>query len=124
MSSSITQYGNSALSLMMAASVAKLTAQQQVTTYQSSTGIIGSSYADLGSSRATVLDLTPKISQVQSWQSNISNAQTTLSVTATALNQLVSQATALSASCWGSREPRQRARLLLFHRLRRARSKA
>ncbi|GAB6853266.1 flagellin [Asaia astilbis] len=101
MSSSITQYGNSALSLMMAASVAKLTAQQQVTTYQSSTGIIGSSYADLGSSRATVLDLTPKISQVQSWQSNISNAQTTLSVTATALNQLVSQATALSASLLG-----------------------
>ncbi|GBR09756.1 flagellin [Asaia siamensis] len=101
MSNAINQYGGSALSLILEAGVKELTAQQETATWQSSTGIVAATYADLGSSRATVLDLTPKITQVQSWQSNISNAQTTLSVTATSLNQLVSQAQTLSTNLLG-----------------------
>ncbi|WP_336946189.1 flagellin [Asaia sp. HN010] len=101
MSNAVNQYGGSALSLILAAGVKELTAQQETATWQSSTGVIGATYADLGSSRATVLNLTPKITQVQSWQSNIANAQTTLSVTATAMNQLVTQAQSLATNLLG-----------------------
>lgn len=101
MSNSVGQYGGSALSLILEASVKTLTAQQETATWQSSTGITGSTYADLGSSRSTVLSLTPKITQAQAWQSNITNAQNTLSVTATGLNQLVSIAQTLSTNLLG-----------------------
>jgi len=101
MSSSIGQFGGSALSLILEASVKDLNAQQEVATWQSSTGITGATYADLGSSRSTVLSLTPKVTQVEAWQSNITNAQSTLSVTATGLNQLVSLAQTLSTNLLG-----------------------
>jgi len=101
MSNAVGQYGGSALSLILEASVKTLTAQQETATWQSSTGIIGSTYADLGTSRSAALSLTPKITQVQAWQSNITNAQNTLSVTATGLNQLVSMAQTLSTNLLG-----------------------
>ncbi|WP_243443905.1 hypothetical protein [Asaia prunellae] len=101
MSNAINQYGGSALSLILEAGVRTLSAQQEAATWQSSTGVVGATYADLGASRATVLNLTPKITQVQSWQSNISAGQTTLSVTATALNQFVAEAQSLATNLLG-----------------------
>ncbi|CEF53416.1 flagellin [Acetobacter ghanensis] len=99
MSTSIGQYGASAASLILAAGVQQLTDTQTTLAWQTSNdGIISDTYAGLGTARSSVFQLTPKITQVQSWQSNITNAQNSLSVTSTALEQIVSLAQTMAAN--------------------------
>lgn len=98
MSTSIGQYGASAASLVLSAGVQELTEAQTTLSWQtSSNGISAQTFAGLGSSRSTVFNLTPKITQVTAWQSNITNAQNSLTVTATALKQIVSLAQSMAA---------------------------
>lgn len=93
MSTSIGQYGASAASLVLSAGVKELSDAQTTLSWQTSNnGIISETFAGLGTSRSTVFSLTPKITQVAAWQSNITNAQNSLSVTATSLKQIVSLA--------------------------------
>lgn len=98
MSTAINQYGSSAASLILAAGIKSISAQQETLSWQASSGTLASTFAGIGSTRATAISLTPKITQVQAWQSNITNAQNDLSVTASALAQLVSQAQSLAAN--------------------------
>ena len=102
MSTSIGQYGASAASLVLAAGVQELTNAQTTLAWQtSSQGIVAQTYAGLGTSRSSVFNLTPKITQVQAWQTNITNAQNSLTVTATALKQIVSLAQTMAANLLG-----------------------
>ncbi len=99
MSTSIGQYGASAASLVLSAGVQELTNAQTTLAWQTSSGgVTAETYAGLGTSRSSVFELTPKITQVQAWQSNITNAQNSLTVTATALKQIVSLAQSVSAN--------------------------
>ncbi|MCP1241654.1 flagellin [Acetobacter lambici] len=97
MSTSIGQYGASAASLVLSAGVENLTNAQTNLAWQTSNkGIISETYAGLGTSRSSVFELTPKITQVAAWQSNITNAQNSLTVTSTALTQIVSLAQSMA----------------------------
>lgn len=98
MSTAINQYGSSAASLILAAGIKSLSAQQETLSWQAGSGTLAPTFAGIGSTRATAISLTPKITQVQAWQSNITNAQNDLSVTASALAQIVSQAQSLAAN--------------------------
>src|SRR5271156_6288566 len=59
-------------------------------TNQASTGLIGSTYAGLGSGAAVSLDLNPEIADMQTWQNNINAATGSMQVTQTAMTQLQS----------------------------------
>ncbi|MFT8775960.1 MAG: flagellin [Gluconacetobacter liquefaciens] len=98
MSSAINQYGGGATSLILSAGIKAMSLQQETLTWQSSNGTIAPTFAGIGSTRSTAISLTPKITQIKAWQSNITNAQTDLTVTASALAQLVSQAQAMATS--------------------------
>ncbi|MFT9315292.1 MAG: flagellin [Acetobacter orientalis] len=92
MSTSVGQFGSSGASLILNASIQKLTQAQSQIAWQTSTQTIGETFADLGPNRATALSLAPKISQVTSWQNNITQAQSSLKITASALQQIASLA--------------------------------
>ncbi|MFS3134702.1 flagellin [Gluconacetobacter sacchari] len=98
MSSAINQYGGGAISLVLSAGIKSMTLEQESLTWQGSDGTLSPTYAGLGSARSTAISLSPKITQIKAWQSNITNAQTDLTVTASALNQLVSLAQSLATS--------------------------
>ncbi|MBM9402640.1 flagellin [Gluconacetobacter azotocaptans] len=98
MSTSIGQYGNAGAALILAAGIKEMTLSQQTLSWQQSAGTLSETYAGLGSTRASAISLTPKITQVQAWQSNVSSAQNNLSATSTALQQIVTQAQALATS--------------------------
>lgn len=99
MSTSIGQYGASAANLVLSAGVKALSDAQTTLSWQtSSNGIISETFAGLGASRSNVFELTPKITQVAAWQSNITNAQNSLSVTATSLKQIVSLAQSMATN--------------------------
>lgn len=92
MSTSVGQFGSSGASVILNASIQKLTQAQSQIAWQTSTQTIGETFADLGTNRATALSLAPKISQVTSWQNNITQAQSSLKITASALQQIASLA--------------------------------
>lgn len=98
MSTTVGQYGNFGSSLVLLAGIKAMGDQKTTLAWQTSTNILGETYADLGDNRSSVLNLTPKITQVSSWQSNITVAQTSLTMTSTALQQLVTMAQSLSTN--------------------------
>ncbi|MFT8655687.1 MAG: flagellin [Acetobacter papayae] len=98
MSTSISQYGGGGSSIILSAAIDNIALAQETNTWQTSADTLSETYAGLGDSRATAISLNPKITQVAAWQTNITNAQTTLSVTSTALTQIVSLAQSLSTS--------------------------
>ncbi|MEJ0016066.1 MAG: flagellin [Acetobacteraceae bacterium] len=55
---------------------------------QTSTGLIGESYAALGNGAAISLDLRPQVANLHAWQSNIDAADGRMSVAQTALTQI------------------------------------
>ena len=98
MSTTIGQYGGDGISLILSAAIDNITLQQQQNSWQTSAGTIAETYAGVGDSRQTAISLNPKITQVASWQSNITNTQTNLSITATTMKQIVSLAQTLSTN--------------------------
>lgn len=59
-------------------------------TNQASTGLVGTTYAALGSGGSVAVDLNPEIASLQNWQNNISNATGAMGVTQTAMTQITS----------------------------------
>ena len=59
-------------------------------TNQASTGLVGTTYAGLGSGAAVSLDLNPELANLQTWQNNINQATGSMQVTQTAMTQLQS----------------------------------
>lgn len=59
-------------------------------TNQASTGLIGNTYAGLGSGASVSLDLRPQIANVQTWQNNVNAATGRMGVAQTALTQIQS----------------------------------
>jgi flagellar hook-associated protein 3 FlgL len=57
---------------------------------QASTGLVGTTYAGLGSGAAVSLNLNPEIANLQTWQANINQATGPMQVTQTAMTQLQS----------------------------------
>jgi flagellar hook-associated protein 3 FlgL len=98
MSTTIGQYGDFGASLILTSGITEMQQQQQTLTWEASAGTLSETYAGLGSTRASAISLTPQITQVAAWQSNVTNAQNTLSVTADSLTQIVSLAQSLSTN--------------------------
>jgi flagellar hook-associated protein 3 FlgL len=96
MSTTIGQYGGDGASIILSAAIDNITLMQQQNTWQTSAGTLAETYAGVGDTRQTAISLNPKITQVASWQSNITNTQTNLSITATAMTQIVGLAQSLS----------------------------
>jgi flagellar hook-associated protein 3 FlgL len=59
-------------------------------TNQASTGLVGDTYAGLGSGASVSLDLRPQIASMQTWQNNVDASTGRMSVAQTALTQLQS----------------------------------
>ena len=57
-------------------------------TQQASSGLVSSTYAGLGAGAATALNLNPQLSALQTWQTNINQATTSMQVSQNALTQL------------------------------------
>jgi flagellar hook-associated protein 3 FlgL len=91
-------YGGYGLPRAAANALSELSAQSQSLTAEAATGVTSDSYAGLGSGRTQALSLDPAITQIASWQGNVTTAQDTLSVTQTAVSGIASLATSLSAS--------------------------
>lgn len=79
-------------------SVDRLSAQNADLQGQLSSGVLSDSYAGLGDQRFLALDLEPSISEAAAWQGNITDAQTTLSVTQSAMTTISSIANKLQTS--------------------------
>jgi flagellar hook-associated protein 3 FlgL len=59
-------------------------------TNQASTGLVGTTYAGLGSGAGVSIDLNPELASLQTWQNNISSATGGMGVTQTAMTQITS----------------------------------
>lgn len=68
------------------------TVRQQLNTLttQASTGLVGNTYADLGTGASVALDLNPQIADLTTWQANINQATGTMQVTQSAMSQIQS----------------------------------
>ncbi len=66
-------------------------------TNQVGSGLVGTTYAGLGSGAAVSLNLNPEIASLQTWQTNINQATGTMGVTQTAMTQLQSIAQSFAA---------------------------
>jgi flagellar hook-associated protein 3 FlgL len=64
-------------------------------TNQASSGLVGTTYAGLGSGASVSLDLNPQIADLQTWQANINQANGGMQVTQTAMTQVQSIAQTL-----------------------------
>jgi flagellar hook-associated protein 3 FlgL len=59
-------------------------------TNQASSGLVGNTYAGLGTGASTSLDLRPQIAKLQTWQNNVNAATGTISVAQSALGSIES----------------------------------
>ncbi len=84
--------------LPLTSAVDQLNAQNAALQGELSSGVLSNSYAGLGDQRYQALNLQPQITAVGAWQQNVTSAQTTLSVTQTAMSSITAIATALQTS--------------------------
>ena len=98
MTGTISSFGFGGISSQLLLGVQNLSQAKDALQLQASTGVLASSYADLGSSRTQALALQPAITQVSAWKSNVTNAQTTLTTTQSALSQISTIAQDLTSS--------------------------
>ncbi len=78
---------------MMGSLIANATSVRQKLdqlTNQASTGLVGNTYAGLGSGASVSLDLRPQIASMQTWQNNVDAATGRMSVAQTALTRIQS----------------------------------
>ncbi len=92
MSGAITATGQSDAGWMssLISDAASVRQKLETLTNQASTGLLGTTYAGLGSGAAVSLDLNPEIANLQTWQANINQATGSMQVTQTAMTQLQS----------------------------------
>lgn len=64
--------------------------QLETLTNQASTGLVGSTYAALGTGASISLDLNPQLANLTTWQANINQATGSMQVTQTAMTQIQS----------------------------------
>ncbi|GFE95829.1 MULTISPECIES: flagellin [unclassified Gluconobacter] len=81
-------FGYSGLSNQQTLNLASLSQIKDNLQEQASTGVKSSNYAQLGDTRAQALALQPAITQVSSWNSNVTMAQNRLTVTQSAVSQI------------------------------------
>lgn len=98
MSTSIGQYGDAGASLILAAGIKNMAQTQETLSWETSAGTLSETYAGLGSNRTSALDITPQITQVEAWQTNVSSAQSSLTISASAVQQIVSLAQTLDSN--------------------------
>jgi len=84
--------------LLLSQSVDRLAAQNTALQGQLTSGVVSDSYGGLGDQRTVALNLEPQITKVAGWQSNITSAQNTLSVTQTVMSRITTIATNLQTS--------------------------
>ncbi len=77
-------------------------AQLDTLTAQSASGKVSSSYGGLGTAAHVSLNLRPQMSQMTTWQQNISLANTTLDTTQSVLKQLSSIVSTFSSAALGT----------------------
>ncbi len=92
MSNSINNIGGnySTLAEILISSSANSRAQLTTLEEQSASGYVAQTYGGLGAASNTVFSLSPQISQIAAYQSNINSATTNMSATQTALTQIAS----------------------------------
>ncbi|MEJ5142585.1 flagellin [Gluconobacter albidus] len=98
MTGTISSFGFGGISSQLLLGVQNLSQAKDSLQLQATTGVMASSYADLGSSRTQALALQPAITQVAAWNSNVTNAQTTLTTTQSSLSQISTIAQDLTSS--------------------------
>ncbi len=81
----------------LSANAAAVRAELDRLTEQSSTGLVSETYAGLGASASVSLDLNPEIAEMNTWQSNINEAQGSMQVTQTAMSEISSIASNFAA---------------------------
>lgn len=92
MSMSISQYGSTAMNTILNTGIKNIENEQELVTWQSSEGTLSQSIAGLGDNRQAALALSPKLSEIQSYQTNLTTVQSRLSLSSSALNQIVALA--------------------------------
>ena len=92
MSGAITNAGGNYSTLAEILISSSNTSRSDLTTLeeQSASGYLAQTYGGLGAASQTVFDLSPQVSQINTWQANIDSATTNMSVTQTALTQIAS----------------------------------
>ena len=87
MSGAITNAGGNYSTLAEILISSSNTSRSDLTTLeeQSASGYLAQTYGGLGAASQTVFDLSPQVSQINTWQANIDSATTNMSVTQTAL---------------------------------------
>ncbi|MFT8807861.1 flagellin [Gluconobacter sp.] len=98
MTGTISSFGFGGISSQLLLGVQNLSQAKDALQLQATTGVLASSYADLGSSRTQALALQPAITQIASWKGNVTNAQNSLTTTQTALSQISTIAQNLTSS--------------------------
>ena len=81
-------FGYGGLSNQQTLNLASLSQIKDNLQEQASTGVKSSNYAQLGETRAQALALQPAITQVSSWNSNVTMAQNRLTVTQSTVSQI------------------------------------
>lgn len=71
--------------------------QLETLTNQASTGLVGSTYAGLGSGAPIALNLNPQLANITTWQANINQATGSMQVTQATMTQIQSIAQSLYA---------------------------
>ena len=79
-------------------SIDKLNAQNDALTAQATSGVMSDSYAGLGDLADEAISLQPQITATTAWQNSLTQIQTKLSVTQTALTSIGSIATSMQAT--------------------------
>lgn len=79
----------------------QLNAQNNVLTAEESTGATSESFSGLGDQAYEAISLEPQISAIGAWQDNVTQVQTRLSVSQTALSSISSIAASLQSSLIG-----------------------
>lgn len=77
-------------------------AQLDKLTEQTSSGLVSQTYGGLGTSASVAINLSPQLDEISSWQTNISMASTTLSVSQSVLGQISSIVSTFSSSTLGT----------------------
>lgn len=85
--SSVSDYGYTS---QLIADNAAIKQKLDTLTNQASTGLVGTTYAGLGSGASVSLDLNPVVASLQTWQNNISTVTGTMGVAQTAMTQITS----------------------------------
>lgn len=101
MSMTVGQYGPAGTSLLLNAGIRQIQSEQNLIAWQTSQGTTSSSISGLDDNGQTALSLSPKLTELNGYQDNLSSIQNRLSLSSTALKQITDLAQSLNTQLLG-----------------------